>query len=411
MFFVPGVSLLFYGYIENTPLALPIEQLWILFSVLYLKQPSWSRLVYMSTAMAAATLTHGRIAFYAPVFGLACVLPYASLLTRAKRAVFGGGLYLLLIAAAVVYIQVYDSRYLVGGPWGNITGGGNRQMFTSLVEMLRSEYWYGRSMALFVGGGLLAPLALLGIVSCLRRLKEPLYCWLLAYLFASVFFVYLWEFDFGPAGDWDLVFSAAPPFVLLSAIVMTSSRVPLFIATVICAATSVVSLAFGTVVNGRFFQLTLPPTATSGSSSEVCKHRGLERTYFTDSELSQPLGAPEADIPHREWARDRTPLPTDGRPFGTRYRGYLHIPAAGRYRIPIMAQGNVRLVVGGQVLYERWRGLEVRLTVDREVSFPARGWYPIIVEFYTVVQNVPLKVSLESNTTPLHVLTAEELCH
>jgi hypothetical protein len=75
-----------------------------------------------------------------------------------------------------------------------------------------------------------------------------------------------------------------------------------------------------------------------------------------------------------------------------------------------MAQGNVRLVVGDQVLFERWKGLEVRLTIEREIFFPAEGWYPIVVEFYTVVQNVPLKVSLESNTTPLHVLTAQELC-
>ena len=410
VFFVSGVSLLFYGYVENTPLALPMEQLWILCSLLYLRQPSWNRLICMSVAMAAATLTHGRMAFYGPVFGLACVLPYASVMTRLKRGVVGGGLCLLLIGAAVVYIQVFDSRYLIGGPWGNITGGGNRQMFTPLKDMLRWEHWYSRGMAVFVGGGLLAPISLVGIISCLRRFKEPLSRWLLAYACASVFFVCLWEFDYGPAGDWDLVFSAAPPFILLSAIMIAASRVPIFLSSALCATTSVVSIAFATVVNGRAFELTFPPAATTGVSSEVCKRPGLERTYFTDSQLSQPLGPPETDIPHREWANDRTPLPTNGRPFGARYRGYVHIPAAGRYRIPIMAQGNVRLVVGDQVLYERWRGLEVRLTVDREISFPAEGWYPILVEFYTVVQNVPLKVSLESNTTPLHVLTENELC-
>ncbi len=410
VYFVAGVSLLFFGYVENTPLALPMEQLWILASVIYVKEPSWRRLVWMSCAMAAATLTHGRLSFYAPVFGLACILPNASIATRFKRGLVGGLLYLLLIAAAVIYIQVFDSRYLIGGPWGNITGGGNRQMFTALNDMLRWDHWFGRGMAVFVGGGLLAPVGLLGVAYCVRRIREPLYCWLAAYAAASLCFVSLWEFDYGPAGDWDLVFSAAPPFILIAALLVAPSRIPRVISLLVCAATAVTSLAFGSVVNGRPFEFVVPPTAASVASSQVCKTPGLERTYFADSQLSQALGAPETDLLHREWANDRTPLPTGGRPFGARYRGYVHIPAAGRYRIPIMAQGNVRLVVGDQVLFERWKGLEVRLTIEREIFFPAEGWYPILVEFYTVVQNVPLKVSLESNTTPLHVLTAAELC-
>jgi hypothetical protein len=265
-------------------------------------------------------------------------------------------------------------------------------------------------MAIFVGGGLVAPVGALGVLYSLRRFKEPLWGWAAAYAAASVFFVIVWEFDYGPAGDWDLVFSAAPPFILLSALMIAPSRFPVLLSTVLCAATAVNSLAFGTVVNGRPFQTIVPPTATSGMSSQVCKRPGLERTYFADSQLSEPVGAPEADILHREWANDRTPLPTNGRPFGARYKGYMRIPAAGRYRIPIMAQGNVRLVVGDQVLFERWKGLEIRLTIEREIFFPSEGWYPVLVEFYTGVHHVPLRVSLESNTTPLHVLTLDELC-
>ena len=411
LYFVAGVSLLFYGYVENTPIALPLEQLWVLTSVVYIKEPSWKRLTYMSFAMAAATLSHGRVSFYAPVLGLACFVPHASMLTRFKRAVLGGGLYVLLVGAAVAYILVIDSHDLVGGPWGNVTGGGNRQMFSAMKEIFSTAYWASRGTALLVSGGLFVPISLIAVVHYLRHLKEPLSLWILTYVAASICFVGLWEFDYGIAGDWDLVFSAALPFILLTAVTLVRGRLPVSISFLICAATAVNSLAFGAVVNGRPFGLTIPPTATSGVSSPPCTQAGVERTYFSDTRLSEPLGPPETDVLHREWSTASTPLPTNGHPFGARYRGYVYIPDAGRYRIPLMAQGNIRLVVGEQVLFERWRGLEVRATIEREVYFPAGGWYPILVEFYTVVQSVPLKVSLESNRVPLHVLKAQELCH
>lgn len=410
IYFASGIAVLFYGYVENTPLALPAELIWVVSSVLYFKNPSTLRLVSMAGAIAVATLIHGRVSFYAPVFALACVSPSAPLLMRLRRALIGGSLYVSLIAIAVIYIQVYDARYLIGGPWGNITGGGNRQMFTATKDLLSSQHWWSRSMALFVAGGLLSPIGLIGLLARLRRITDPFSGWLVAYCLTSLMFVFLWEFDYGPAGDWDLVFSAASPFILLTAISISPSQIPVAVTSLICSGTAIISLFFGSIVNGRPFQLTVPPTASLPLPSSVCIRPGLERMYFTDRELSQTLGSAEVDIPHREWANDRTPLPTGGRPFGARYRGYVHIPTAGRYRIPIMAQGNVRLVVGEKVLFERWYDLEVRVTIEREISFPAAGWYPINIEFFTTVQNVPLKVSLESNKTPLHPLSIDEVC-
>lgn len=410
MHFVSGLAILFFGYVENTPLALPAEMLWVVTSVSFFQSPSNLKAILMGMTLALATLIHGRTSFYAPALAVACIVAPSPMRIRLTRAGLCGIFYVALIASTIIYIKAFEFKYVIGGPWGNVTGGGNRQMFTPIGYLLSSQHWSDRGAALFMAGGLLSPIGLLAMCARLRRMAEPLSAWIVAYCGASLIFVSVWEFDYGPAGDWDLIFSAVNPFLILTALTLAPSRLPVPIVAILCSGTAVASLFFGTIVNGRPFQPTLPPTAAPPSSAHVCTRPGLERTYFTDRNLSQPLGPPEVDIPNREWANDRTPLPTNGRPFGARYQGYLRVPAAGRYRVPIMAQGNVRLIVGERVLFERWYDLEVRVTIEREIAFPAEGLYPISVEFFSTTQNVPLKVSFESNKIPLHTLTIDEVC-
>ena len=50
VYFTAGVSLLFYGYAENTPLALPAEQLWVLTIVWLFRVPSTSSVVLSAAA-------------------------------------------------------------------------------------------------------------------------------------------------------------------------------------------------------------------------------------------------------------------------------------------------------------------------------------------------------------------------
>ncbi len=411
VYFASGATLLFFGYVENTPIAFAVEQLWVLCTLVWLGNPSWIRLCVMSVAFALATLCHGRVGFFAVPFVAASLLPHARPLKRSARATLSSALYIVVLTATVSAIFLLDRGNIIGGPYGNVTGGGNNTMFVSLASLATLQHWSEIASAFLISVGVLAPVGFLWMLLHVLWKRDAIILWASFYALASLIYVTCWEFDLGTFLDWDLVFSGAGALLFVTALALGSMRVSPWLATPPLVITSLVSLAFGMIANGEPFSVNWTPTASSGTLIPRCSNEGLQRTYFSDSELTVREGESDADTPNREWAADRTPLPLGERPFGARYQGYLNIPSAGTYWLGFMANGNVRVSVGERVLYSRWSGFEWRVTAERALTFPSAGWYPVTIEFFTTTTVVPLRVTLESRTVPQHPLTKPELCH
>jgi hypothetical protein len=410
MFFTAGVTLLFYGYVENTPLAVAGEQLWVLASIVFLQTPSFPHLFECGAALALATAFHGRAAFLAPAFILGCCIPSGSVGTRMKRAAAGGTVYFGLLALMVAYILLFDYQNISDGVFGNALGGGNRRMFVPLRLIFDKSHWLPILAALFIAGGVLSPCGLFAAVRALFK-RQPLLLWALAYLLADIVYVLLWEFDFGPFLDWDLVFSAVGPFLLLASIAVTRSRVPVFLLLPFLLASAILSMAFATILNGGPLALTVIPRAASPVAASVCAHPGLRRTYFSDSQLRMPLGPSEPDLPNHAYGPDTMPFPTHGKPLGGVFEGYIKIPSPGRYRFFILAQGNLRFMIANHTLFERWTGFEWRITSEREMRFSEAGWYPIRLEFFSKVQDFAVKLEVESAGQERRAISMNDLCY
>jgi hypothetical protein len=408
---VSGATLLFFGYVENTPIAFAVEQLWILCTIFWLRNPSWIRLSMMSIAFALATLCHGRIGFFGIPFGVAILLPPAPLLMRLVRVAVAGAFYLGPLAAAILAIFSLDRTHIIGGPLGNVTGGGNNTMFVPLNVLLSTQHWIQTSSSFLLSVGILAPCALVWLGYRLVRNPDRIILWATSYVLSSLIYLGVWEFDLGIFLDWDLIFSGAGALLFVSAYAIVATRTPAWLAVFPLVVTSLASLAFGMIANGEPFSTIVTPTASLGTLAPHCSAQGLKRTFYTDPELTQQQGQAEADLPNREWGPERTPLPFGERPFGARYEGYLQVPEAGKYWLLFMANGNVRVSVGGQILFERWSGFEWRVTAERALRFPSPGWYPVTLEFFTTTTVVPLQLSLESQLRPQHRVEMAELCH
>jgi len=411
VYFASGTTLLFYGYVENTPIAFAVEQLWVLCTLLWLRSPTWARLSGMSAAFAVATLCHGRVGFFALPFVVASLIPNARPLMRVARAATAGVVYVGLLASAVTAIFLLDRSHIIGGPLGNVTGGGNNTMFIPLTTLITLKHWSETFSVFLISVGILAPLGALWMLYRLCWKGDAITVWTTVYLLASLIYLGSWEFDFGTFLDWDLVFSGAGAALFATALALATLPVPPWLATLPLIATSLTTLAFGMIANGQPFSLNWTPTASSGSIARTCSSEGLRRTYYSDSELTIPAGPAEVDVPHREWGAERTPLPLGERPFGARYEGFLKISEAGTYWLRFIGNGNLRVSVGGETLYQRWSGFEWRVTAERALRFPSAGWYPVTIEFFTTTTSVPLLLSLGSRTISQHPVTNAELCH
>lgn len=409
VYFTAGVSLLFYGYAENTPLALPAEQLWILTIVWLFRAPSSSAVLTSAAAFTLAFFIHGRIGFTAPAFALALIIPPGTALQRLRRLALGGCASLALLTFAIGYIFLFERKYVLGNPFGNATGGGNRQMFASATQLTTWRHWREIISAAFFGVGLFAPIGVTLAIARSIRKPELILTWLLGYALCSIVYLGFWEFDFGPFLDWDLIFSGALPFILMAALSIrnlgrgTAWTIPLL---VICSATT---LFIGMIINGAPFSLNLTKVASPPETSQVCSSSGLLRTYFSDTALINPLGDNQPALPKHEWGTPIEPIPNN--PFGVRYRGYVKITTPGRYRVSLVGTGNVRLIIGNQTLYERWSGFEWRVGAERQLRFPVAGWYPILIEMSTQIHSVPLNLSITSNNVEIQPLKMEDLCH
>jgi len=404
MFFTAGWTLLFYGYVENTPLAVPAEQIWVLACLVFLRTPSYPKLFKCAAALALATAFHGRAAFLAPALILLCLIPSGTLTVRIKRAVFAGVVYAGLLALMVAYIVLIDFRYIVGQVVGNALGGGNGQMLVALDAVLRQEHWQPLVSELFIAGGVLVPCAFLLVPRALFR-RVAILLWALGYLVADLAFVFLWEFDYGPFSDWDLIFSGAGPLLLLAGLVVTRSRVPIFLILPFLLASGVLSMAFANILNGGPLTLNLVPHADGPVASSVCNHAGLRRTLFSDEQLTNPIGPSESDLPFHRY------MPAYGERITGVFEGYIKIPAKGRYRFHLIGQGSLRFRVAQQTLYERWTGLEWQVTTEREMRFSEPGWFPIRLDFSSMAPEIGIELRIESAEQPRRPVTLDDLCY
>jgi hypothetical protein len=316
---------------------------------------------------------------------------------------------LLLLGLAIGYIFLFERRYVLGNPFGNATGGGNRQMFVSVIQLTTWRHWREILSAALFGAGLLAPIGVaLAILRSIRK-PEQIYTWLLGYALCSTIYLGFWEFDFGPFVDWDLIFSGAMPFILMTALTIATQRHCATWAIPTLAICSAATLFLGMVINGAPFSLNRAKVATPPETNQVCSSGGLLRTYFSDTELVTPMGDSYPALPKHEWGTPTEPLPNN--PFGVRYSGFIRITEPGRYRVSLVGTGNIRLIIGHQTLYERWSGFEWRVGAERQLRFPAAGWYPVLIEMSTGIHSVPLNLSLASNKTEMQTLRMEDLCY
>jgi PA14 domain len=411
VFLTAAISFLFYGYIENPPLALPAEQLWVLLSLTFLQVPTMGNLAKCSAALALTALLHGRASFLYPALAFGCLIPAGTLLKRLSRAVVGSLVFFGCIAAFVTYVFVIEPNHISGGHLGNVTGGGNRQMFVTMSQMFSAEHWQPIVRSLLIFGGLIAPLGLLRLFTMWRK-PDAVSVWCLGYLAADVVYLFLWEFDYGPYIDWDLVASGVCPLLLMGSMLVVRSRIPAILILPLLLASSYISNTWAVLTNGAPLGLYLTPTAEAPSSTVSCTVKGLKRTYFKDANLSIPAGPAETDVPYHEFGPSTiaqvAPGATNG--LGGVFDGFVSIPKEGRYRFFVLGQGNFRFTVGGHTLVNRWVGHEWRVSADREIRFPSAGRYPIRLEFFTINQNFPVMLDVESADYERRKVTAEDLC-
>lgn len=410
LFLTAGVAFLCYGYIENPPLALPAEQLWILTSLIFFANPRLWNAAVCAAALALATAIHGRVGFLFPALAFGLVIPAGSIATRLARLTVGCFTYFGLLGALVAYIFYVEPHYISGGAYGNVTGGGNRQMFVPLNLIFTRVHIEQYLRPLLIAGGILIPVGVLKLFTMWRK-PSRLDLWCLGYLAADLVYLLLWEFDYGPYIDWDLVFSAAVPLILITSRTIVPSRVSMVCFLPFLLASVFLSNTFATMANGGPLVRITPPTATLPASTTACATQGLRRTYYKGPALIEAIGVAEADIPHHAYGPGGVTLPkTDGH-VGGRFDGQIVIPEPGRYRFFITGQRNVRMRIGEHLLLDRWINYEWRVSAEREVEFPAAGRYPISIEFYSEVNAFPLMLEIESSKYRRRKIQIEELCH
>lgn len=410
VYFAAGSSLLFYGYVENPPIAMPAEQAWVLATLIFLRTPSTRNNVICGVALAIATIMHGRASFLAPALLVGSMIPPGPISRRLMSATVAGTAFVATIAVVVGSILLFDPDGIMTNRVGNILGGGNRRMFVEAFRFFSPGHWFELWSILWVAAGVTAPAILLGFFTRARVPYPSYLVWALSYIISGVVYVAIWEFDYGFFMDWDLLFSGAGGITFLSAAALAASRIPVLVVLPFVGSSLVVSMACAAVINGGPLGLSAAPAAVYGEPQPQCTPGGLQRRYFADSNLSEPIGVQVTEIAKGEWNIGNQTHPNLGKPFGARYSGYVHIPGPGRYRFYLQAAGNLRFRVSNITLYERWTGFEWQIGSEREVYFPRDGWYPLEAELYSTLVDFKFKVEAESSTVPRHLLRADELC-
>lgn len=411
-FVAAGSSLLFFGYVENTPLALPVEQAWLLGIVLFLRRPNWKMIATAGCFLGSASFMHGRATFLFPALALAPFLVDKPIQQRFKLILVGSGTFWLTIMVSVGGIFIFDQQGIIANKYGNILGGGNRRMFTEYPILLSLAHWQNVLGILWLAAGVAAPLGLLHQCLNAKQRDTQLCIWSLGYCLCGLVYAGLWEFDFGFFLDWDLLFSGAGGFVFLFACAIAKLRLPTVLSVLILFLNLVVSHTFAFLVNQGALQLNTIPTATAtvATNTSQCLAAGLEWNLYRDPALKEKLGDAKLSVASGKWSVADGSHPLAGRPLGVTADGYLYVPTPGPYRIYFHGVGNLSLDIGGVSLFYRWTDLEWNVYAERRILFPVAGWYTVNTKMYTTVHSSDLSIEIESRPATRRELRLQELC-
>ena len=405
-FFSAGITIMFYGYVENSPISLAGEQLWLWTALALFIRPSVKRAATSGLVFALATSLHGRMLFLSPLFALACVMPAGSLLGRFKRLFVGSATYVFLLGGMIAYIYFFDYAGTMGSFIGNAKGGGNGRMFVESQWWFHPSRMYGILRYAFISVGVLLPLSVLFVLFGLVK-RGALLLWGCVYVAIDLLYWFFWEFDYGPLVDCDLVVAGAGAFVFLSAFAILCWNIPRIVVVPCVLGSAYVTMSFAMYVNKAPLSWNMAPQVTPVDSSGACVTEGLQLTHFSDQALQNPLGAPSPAVPFVHYGATAT-APAS-KEFGGVYSGYLKVPQPGRYRLYLRTLAMARVSLGTLTVFDDWTAPKGQI-VDREVSFPRAGAYPIRVEFFTTVPTAPFQIEIEGPGLEKRPIALEDLC-
>jgi hypothetical protein len=414
------VALLFFGYIENTPISVAMELVWMVVAVLYLSRPTRDRLLVSALVFALACFTHGRLCLYAPIFLGMYTLPSGTRRERIHRLILASMVYVVVLGALLEYVFLVDGGAIFGNPFGNALGGGNRQMLVSRDEFLNVCRLLGIGLTIIAGCG---PFALFASLSVWKRspaneVDTQVLMWAVSYSLCAILFMLLWEFDFGLLCDWDLVCTGCVPLVLLGSWQFSKRPGVRGITVAACAVMAVVSAAFATVVNGQPLPFASVAVRDAPLREGDCQTPGLTRFMYVDSQFSNSGSEAQEGVPVDSPVEDDLNALQEGA-RAVVYRGLFRAPSAGRYRFTFSGGDNVQVSVGGAVLYRRWSdpydGLPHLMVgrnrlVDQEVVCQRPGWYPFEVRTLSLQRSDPFELYIESRGVPRHIASREDFC-
>lgn len=406
VFVSAGITMMFYGYVENSPISLAGEQLWLWTALVLFLHPSVGNAAKSGLMFALAASLHGRILFLAPLFALACVMPHGSVWMRCKRLVVGGVASVLLLGGMIGYIYFFDYAGTMGSFFGNARGGGNGQMFVESQWWFHPSRLYGILRYSFISVGVLLPLgALFALFGLLKR--EALLLWGGVYFVIDLLYWFFWEFDYGPLVDCDLVVAGAGATVFLAAMAIVRWNIPRVIVVPCALASAYVTMSFAMFVNREPLAWNVAPQATPGDPTATCATVGLQRTHFADATLQKPLDTPVASIPYLHYGA--TVAAPAAKEFGGVFAGYLKVSQPGRYRLYLHTLAMARVSIGSLTIFEDWVAPK-GLIIEREVALPVAGVYPIRVEFFTTVPTAPVQVEIEGPGLQKRPVKLEDFC-
>jgi hypothetical protein len=407
VFATSGVTLLFFGYIENTTAAIAFEVVWLWIALLFMADPKYRYLITSAVVFAITVLAHGRSLFLVPAFLSTYALAPGSLTRRALRVISASIIFAGCIALFMYSIYHYDRESIIGWPIGNGSGGGNGRRFVPLDVIFQMPWLIALSKFQLMAAGALMPIGLLLLLWDLRKLSA-FSLWSLVYVLSGYVYVLGWEFDFGPFVDWDLVFSSAVPFIFVAALAAARDKFPVSLAIAGCLCSTYMTMTFAVLVNHGPLAFIVPPYAGTATTGITCATPGLKTTYFADPQLSTVLGAPQVSTPGTWYTTASNPA--GGKPFGGVLEGFIRIPSPGRYRFELKGSRRYRVRLADTTLFDEWMAPRM-FKREREMRFGSAGLFPIKVEFYTETGACTPGLRVSSSTFPVQEVGMEILCH
>lgn len=421
-FYFSGVTLLFFGYIENTPLSVPFELLYLLFMVKWSLHNRDRYIYYAALFLSIASIIHGSVSFVFSSLIICLLVRYHS---NFKNLLKVGGItsatYLLTIALFVAWVFIMDRRGLVGGTFGNIMGGGDNKMFVPLFK--RSEWanytFFSRRHfddmfnLIFVGASCHVFVALLFIPMIVTSIKRGINAILFAYLVSRLALLFLWNCDWGFLLDWDLMIANVLPIVFISGYYLsrdTDSLVPRLAGISVLMAGVLVTVMFFFVFNGRPTTLAFFPSMRPiQGAEENCLLEGLVTRYYSDKKLTKLVKESATDFPDHFYGLGGPIKEIPGPPFGIVWTGYLKIKNGGRHRFRFIVEDNYRLYLNDELIDERWTGGGT-YRADKEIYlYP--GLYRFRMDFFNNEKYGTVLSSWENACFERKKLTPGDFCH